>query len=172
MDAKILIGLCILLLLSGVGSAEVKVKSHISKIEYEVNPSKYVNKGEEVTLTVTIMGKGVNEIDWRPVAGTVKVKAEPENPAIPDSVLSGGTITFTPKSDTWITLTFGGDETYQASEEKKILIGVLYFSSPLISPEFIILFILLIIALLSYRLFSRGKLDINSLWKEIGGKGT
>jgi len=150
-------------MLSGINSAQVNVQSHISKIEYEANPSKYVDKGEEVTLTVVVKGKKMDATEWDAVSGTVKVKAEPENSAIPDSVSSGGTITFTPESDTWLTLTFEGDSTYQASE-KKILIGVLYFSSPIVSSQFIMMFIILIIALLSYRLFSRGKLDVKSLW--------
>jgi len=165
-------GILILLLLSSVGSAEVKVKSHISRIDYEVNPGSYVNRGEEVTITVTVMGKRMDDVEWKPITGTVEIESDPGNSAIPDSVPGGGTISFTPESDTWLTLKFKGDSTYQASEEKKILIGVLYFSSPLMSSEFIMLFILLIVALLSYRLFSRGKLDINSLWREIRGEGT
>jgi len=169
MNPRLFTGLCILLMLSGISSAQVEKQSYISKIEYGASPSKYIGKGEEVTVQVMVMGKKMDATEWGLVTGTVKVEAEPVNSAIPSTVSSGGTISFTPESDTWLTLTFDGDDTYQGSE-KKILIGVLYFSSPIVSSQFILMFIILIIALLSYRLFSRGKLDINSLWGNIRGE--
>lgn len=168
MNSRILAGLCILLLLSSMNSAKVTIKSHISKIEYGISPSRYVDKGKAVTIQVMVMGKKMNNGTWAKIPATVDISANPANPAIPSTVSSGGTISFTPTSDTWIGMTFGGDATYQGSE-KKILIGVLHFSSPIVSSNFILLSIILIIALLSYRLFSRGKLDINSLWGEIRG---
>jgi len=169
MNAKILTGLCILLLASGMSSASVEIKTHISKIVHEVNPSTYVNRGEEVTITAVVMGKKVDDIDWEPADVTVKIESDPGNPGIPSQRPSGESFSFTPQRDTWITLTFEGDGTYQASQ-KKILIGVLYFSSPLVSSQFIMLSIILILTLLSYRLFSRRKLDAKSLWGEIRGE--
>ena len=151
-----------------MNSAEVKIKSHISKIEYGISPRRYVNKGEAVTIQVMVMGKRMNNDTWAKIPVTINVEADPANPAIQPTVSSGGTISFTPDSDTWIRMTFEGDDTYMGSENK-VLIGVLHFSSPFLSSHFIMLFIILIIALLSYRLFSRGKLDINSVWGEIRG---
>jgi len=170
MNSRLLTGLCILLLVaSGATSAYVTIKTHISRIYYQVNPSKYVNKGEEVVITVMVMGKTIDETEWKPVTGTVKVESKPTNPAIPPTISSGSTITFTPEGDTWITLTYEGDGTYEGSREE-ILIGALHFSSPLVSSQFIMLFIILIIVLFSYRLFTRGKLDVKSLWGEIRGE--
>jgi len=171
MNAKIPIGICILLLACGISSAQVNVNPYISRIEYEVTPSKYVNKGETVTIQVQVMGKHKDATTWDQVSGTVEVSSDPVNSAIPvgKTVPGGGTVSFIPDKDTWVTLKFNGHAPYPASE-KKILIGVLYFSSPLVSSQFIMLLIILILALLSYRFFGRGKLDINSLFREIRGE--
>ena len=168
MNAKILTGLCILLFVCS-GSSSVDVKSHLSKIEYGADPSTYINKGGEVTIQVTLMGKKIDAADWQTINGEIAIESEPEDSSIPSSVSSGGTFSFTPEKDTWLILNYEGDDTYPKAE-KNILIGVLYFSSPLVSSQFIMLFIILIIALLSYRLFMRRKLDITSLWREIRGE--
>ncbi|MBU4341797.1 MAG: hypothetical protein KJ928_04305 [Candidatus Altiarchaeota archaeon] len=169
MNSRLLTGLCILLLVaSGATSTGVTI-TYRSRIDYQVTPRKYVNKDKEVTITVMVMGKTIAETEWKPVIGTVKVESEPTNSDIPPTIPSKGTITFTPVGDTLITLTYDGDDTHEGSREE-ILIGVLHFSSPLVSSQFIMLFIILIIVLFSYRLFTRGKLDVKSLWGEIRGE--
>lgn len=170
MNPRVLL-LCLLVISAGTGYAQISKLTGISKISYKAEPSTYVNKDEKVKITVEVMGKKADGYEWKKIPGDVKITAKPGNVAIPPTVSSGGSFTFPAHEYTRITLSFEGNNDY-AGSENAVLIGVPYISSPLLSlsPEFIMLFIILIIALLSYRFFTRGKLDMASWWQEIKGR--
>ncbi|ODS42921.1 MAG: hypothetical protein MSIBF_06580 [Candidatus Altiarchaeales archaeon IMC4] len=134
----------------------------------------FVSPGTKVSITGTL----TDACNGSPVSGgTISLNTSENVAMITPRALStglGGNVTFAftiGEKSTTAKLTFNGSNQYADSEDS-VYIDVWSFSSFwfLLSPDVVLLILIFIVGLLSYRFFRKGRIDFGGMWRELRGE--
>jgi len=174
-------------LVIGPSSAQMRIKSN-SEIKLSREPDKYsINRGTEITINLELINKGTGggiagqivnvTFDKEPskVPSVVKPSGLSEGDKEGDYYLktdADGKFSFTIEPEDTVAIYFYYSGTDDISPSRgRIWINVLWSKSELLSADFVILMLILVTGVFSYRFFKQKRGDIDSWLQDLRGEG-